>query len=73
MSLTTRSTRSVPYVLGRVVTDVSRLDRDIVAEAVGFEPTMQFWPHTPLAGEPLQPLGHASLAASATKAEILSR
>ncbi len=33
---------------------------DVLAEAVGFEPTMRFNPHTPLAGEPLQPLGHAS-------------
>lgn len=31
-----------------------------LAEAQGFEPWMQFKPHTPLAGEPLQPLGHAS-------------
>ena len=29
-----------------------------MTERVGFEPTMQFDPHTPLAGERLQPLGH---------------
>src|SRR5690606_30358031 len=31
-----------------------------LAESEGFEPSMEFNPHTPLAGEPLQPLGQLS-------------
>jgi hypothetical protein len=31
-----------------------------MAEREGFEPSMGFKAHTPLAGEPLQPLGHLS-------------
>jgi hypothetical protein len=31
-----------------------------VAEREGFEPSMEFDPHTRLAGECLQPLGHLS-------------
>ena len=31
-----------------------------MAEREGFEPSMEFNPHTPLAGERLQPLGHLS-------------
>ena len=31
-----------------------------MTERVGFEPTMQFDPHTPLAGERLRPLDHLS-------------
>ena len=31
-----------------------------MAEKEGFEPSMEFCPHTPLAGERLQPLGHLS-------------
>ena len=31
-----------------------------MAESEGFEPSMEFNPHTPLAGEPLQPLGQLS-------------
>ncbi len=31
-----------------------------MAEREGFEPSMEFYPHTPLAGERLQPLGHLS-------------
>ena len=33
---------------------------EIVAEREGFEPSMGFNTHTPLAGERLQPLGHLS-------------
>ncbi len=33
-----------------------------MAEREGFEPSMGFKAHTPLAGEPLQPLGHLSVA-----------
>ena len=32
----------------------------LMAEREGFEPSMEFNPHTPLAGERLQPLGHLS-------------
>ncbi len=31
-----------------------------LAEKEGFEPSMEYNPHTPLAGERLQPLGHLS-------------
>ncbi len=31
-----------------------------MAEREGFEPSMEFYPHTPLAGERLRPLGHLS-------------
>lgn len=31
-----------------------------MAEREGFEPSMEYKPHTPLAGERLQPLGHLS-------------
>ena len=31
-----------------------------LAEREGFEPSMEFNPHTPLAGERLRPLGHLS-------------
>ena len=31
-----------------------------LAEREGFEPSIQFDPYTPLAGEPLRPLGHLS-------------
>ena len=34
--------------------------RTKMAEREGFEPSMRFKPHTPLAGERLQPLGHLS-------------
>jgi site-specific DNA recombinase len=34
---------------------------DVMAERAGFEPAMEFDPHTRLAGECLQPLGHLSL------------
>ena len=34
-----------------------------MAVKVGFEPTMERWPHTPLAGERLQPLGHFTVGA----------
>ena len=33
-----------------------------LAESEGFEPSMEFNPHTPLAGEPLQPLGQLSVS-----------
>ncbi len=33
---------------------------DVMAERAGFEPAMEFNPHTRLAGECLQPLGHLS-------------
>lgn len=32
----------------------------VLAEMEGFEPSMRFKPHAPLAGEYLQPLGHIS-------------
>ena len=32
-----------------------------LAEREGFEPSIQFDPYTPLAGEPLRPLGHLSM------------
>jgi hypothetical protein len=31
-----------------------------MVEREGFEPSMGFWAHTPLAGERLRPLGHLS-------------
>ena len=44
---------------------IFRLARDFlykVAEREGFEPSIRDKPHTPLAGERLQPLGHLSVA-----------
>ncbi len=32
----------------------------LLEEREGFEPSMEFYPHTPLAGERLRPLGHLS-------------
>ncbi len=32
----------------------------VMAETEGFEPSMQYYPHTPLAGERFQPLSHVS-------------
>jgi hypothetical protein len=43
------------FVLRRTVSATRKL-----AEREGFEPSMEFNPHTPLAGERLQPLGHLS-------------
>jgi hypothetical protein len=40
-------------------TDISIYEQ--LAERAGFEPAMEFNPHTRLAGECLQPLGHLSL------------
>ncbi len=42
---------------------ISNSDEMIIkemADTVGFEPTIEFSPYTPLAGERLQPLGHVS-------------
>ncbi len=44
---------------------ILRLAREFlnkVAEREGFEPSIRDKPHTPLAGERLQPLGHLSVA-----------
>ena len=40
-----------------------------LAEREGFEPSMGFKAHTPLAGEPLQPLGHLSGVTSDNRRE----
>jgi hypothetical protein len=44
--------------------------RIILAEREGFEPSMKYNPHTPLAGERLQPLGHLSTENANTNIEI---
>src|SRR5690625_5910301 len=40
-----------------------------MAEREGFEPSMEFDPHTPLAGERLRPLGHLSAVVLAFRSE----
>ena len=42
--------------------DIDTLSASFMAEKVGFEPTHGFTPSTPLAGEPLRPLGYFSIA-----------
>jgi hypothetical protein len=44
-----------------------------MAERAGFEPAMEFDPHTRLAGECLQPLGHLSLDRHASLEETYGR
>ena len=44
-----------------------------MAERAGFEPAMEFDPHTRLAGECLQPLGHLSLGSEGQSVEPVSR
>jgi hypothetical protein len=44
------------------LTDISIYE--VLAERAGFEPAMEFNPHTRLAGECLQPLGHLSLGSA---------
>ena len=39
-----------------------------MAERKGFEPLIQSYPYTPLAGERLQPLGHLSVTATNKRA-----
>ena len=43
-----------------MLTKLQEKYRRKMAEREGFEPSMRFYPHTPLAGERLQPLGHLS-------------
>ena len=45
---------------GAILETISKAVKHNLAEKEGFEPSMEFNPHTPLAGERLQPLGHLS-------------